>query len=68
MALSVVDRPYEWAPRGQKIIFRVSSTNTSQDGFKYGVEVVNLTTAKSYFFLYDPDPANEFLYFDTEMQ
>lgn len=64
MALSIDDEPLSWAARGQKIMFRVSSDNTAQDGFKYGVEVVNSTTAKSYFFLYDPDPANQFLYFD----
>jgi hypothetical protein len=64
MALTVEQQPYNWTARGQKIVFRVSSTETTQPNFKYGVEVTVASTGKIYSFLLDPNPNDLKLYFD----
>jgi hypothetical protein len=64
MALSVVDQPYEWTLRGQRLLYRISSTNVSQDGFKYGVSVTDVATGKVYTFFVDRSPATSDLLFD----
>jgi hypothetical protein len=62
MALSFVDTPYLWTLRGQRLLFRVSSTNTAQTGFKYGVIVT--ASSKQYEFFVDRSPATNDLLFD----
>ena len=62
MALTFVDTPYTWTLRGQRLLFRVSSTNTAQTGFKYGVVVA--TASKQYEFFVDRSPATNDLLFD----
>ncbi len=64
MAISVEQAPFGWTARGQKIVFRVSSTETAQPNFKYGVQVTVASTSKVYSFLLDPNPNDLKLYFD----
>ena len=64
MALSFDDFPYNLTPRGQKVLYIVSSTNSGQPGFKYGVSIVETSTGKNYFFYYSPALADSKLYFD----
>ena len=61
MALSIIDEPYAWALRGQKLMVIASSTETAQNGFRYGVEV-NID-GKLYNF-YVPASPDDNLYFD----
>jgi hypothetical protein len=64
MALTIEDSPYALTPRGQKLLFIVSSTNAGQSGFKYGVSISETSTGKNYFFYYSPALADSKLYFD----
>jgi hypothetical protein len=64
MGLSIVEQPYEWTLRGQKLLYRISSTNVSQDGFKYGVSVTDIATGKVYTFFVDRSPSTNDLLFD----
>ena len=64
MALLFDDFPYNMTPRGQKVLFIMSSTNAGQPGFKYGVSIVENSTGKTYFFYYSPALADSKLYFD----
>ena len=64
MALTIVEQPYDWTLRGQKLVFRVSSDQFNQEGFRYGVKVKNMTTLKEYEFLVDTSPSTTDLIFD----
>jgi hypothetical protein len=64
MALTILDAPYNWTLRGQKLVYRIASDQTSQDGFRYGVRVRNMTTTKEYEFLVDISPSTTNLVFD----
>lgn len=64
MALSAVDQPYQWTLRGQRLLYRISSTNVTQDGFKYGVSVTDIATGKVYTFFVDRSPSTNDLLFD----
>lgn len=64
MALSVVEQPYSWTLRGQRLLYRISSTNVTEDGFKYGVSVTDIATGKVYTFFVDRSPATNDLLFD----
>ena len=64
MALTIVEQPYDWTLRGQKLVFRVSSDQFNQEGFRYGVKVQNMTTLKEYEFLVDTSPSTTDLIFD----
>lgn len=61
MAISIIDEPYAWALRGQKLMVIASSTETAQNGFRYGIEV-NID-GKLYNF-YVPASPDDNLYFD----
>ena len=64
MAIAIEQAPYNWTARGQKIVYRVASTETAQLNFKYGVTVTVFSTGKVYSFLFDPNPNDLKLYFD----
>jgi len=61
MALTIVDEPYNWVVRGQKIMLIASSTETAQQGFRYGL-VIKID-AKTYQFYLTPAPDGN-MYFD----
>ena len=61
MALTIVDEPFNWVVRGQKIMLIASSTETAQLGFRYGLNIT--VDAKTYTFYLSPAPDNN-MYFD----
>ena len=56
MAITINDQPYTWTPRGQKLIYNLSSDNTSNAGFKFGIAVEDVAASKTYQFFLDPSP------------
>lgn len=62
--ITIEEQPYAWAARGQKLIYRASSDETAQSGFKYIVRVTDVSNTRNYEFLYDPTPFDGKLYFD----
>ena len=63
MAITINDQPYTWTPRGQKLIYDLTSTNSGNTGFKFGIEVTDLGAGKTYNFFFDPSPDGH-AYFD----
>lgn len=63
MAITIDDQPYTWTPRGQKIIYALNSDNSGNTGFKFGIAVLDVATAKTYNFYLDPAPDGA-AYFD----
>jgi hypothetical protein len=63
--ITVIDKPYNYALRGQKLMIIANSDSLPQDGFKYGVEVAigDGITSKSYTFYLSP-AVDDNLYFD----
>jgi hypothetical protein len=61
MAITINDQPYKWALRGQKLMIIATSDETTQNGFKYGIEVT--IDAKTYNFYVSAAPDGK-LYFD----
>lgn len=65
MAITIIDQPYAWTPRGQKLMFVASSDNIGNTGFKYRVRVVKYSTGDEYTFYIPPHPADDNLYYDV---
>jgi len=63
MAITINDQPYSWTPRGQKLIYALSSDNSGNTGFKFGIEVLDVAAGKTYNFYLDPSPDGD-VYFD----
>lgn len=63
MALTINEQPYDWTPRGQKLIYDLTSTNSGNAGFRFGIEVTDTATGKVYFFYLQPSPDGH-IYFD----
>lgn len=63
MAITINTQPYTWTPRGQKLIYDLSSTNSGNTGFKFGISVLDVAAAKTYDFYLDPAPDGR-AYFD----
>jgi hypothetical protein len=63
MAITINDQPYTWTPRGQKLIYDLSSDNTGNIGFKFGISVEDVAAGKTYDFYLDPSPDGH-VYFD----
>jgi len=61
MALTIIDEPFNWVVRGQKIMLIASSTEVAQQGFRYGLNIT--VDAKTYTFYLSPAPDNN-MYFD----
>ena len=66
MALTIEQAPFAWTARGQKIVFRVSSTQIAQPNFKYGVEVTRSSDGKVFTFICEQNPTDGKLYFDLQ--
>ena len=65
MAITIIDQPYAWTPRGQKLMFVASSDNIGNTGFKYRERVVKYSTGDEYTFYIPPHPADDNLYYDV---
>jgi len=63
MALTINEQPYAWTPRGQKLIYDLTSTNSGNAGFRFGIEVTDTASGKVYFFYLQPSPDGH-IYFD----
>lgn len=63
MAITINGQPYTWTPRGQKLIYDLTSTNSGNTGFKFGIEVNDVAAGKTYNFFLDPSPDGH-AYFD----
>jgi len=63
MALTINEQPYDWTPRGQKLIYDLTSTNSGNAGFRFGIEVTDTASGKVYFFYLQPSPDGH-IYFD----
>jgi hypothetical protein len=63
MAITINTEPFTWTPRGQKLIYDLTSTNSGNTGFKFGIEVNDVAAAKTYTFFLDPSPDGH-AYFD----
>lgn len=61
--ITIIDQPYKWALRGQKLMIIASSDETANLGFKYGI---NITAGSgNYTFYLSPAPDVN-LYFDMQ--
>jgi hypothetical protein len=63
MAITINTQPFTWTPRGQKLIYDLTSTNSGNTGFKFGIEVNDVAAGKTYNFFLDPSPDGH-AYFD----
>jgi hypothetical protein len=61
MALTIIDEPFNWVVRGQKIMLIADSDETAQPGFRYGLAIT--IDAKTYNFYLAPAPDGN-MYFD----
>ena len=65
MAITLIDQPRSWSPRGQKLMLIASSTNTGNLGFRYGLTVNNLATGETFTFYISPS-VDDNMYFDVQ--
>lgn len=63
MAITINDQPYKWAVRGQKLMIIAISDEVTNDGFKYGVQLI--IQGVPYQFYLNPAPDDR-LYFDCQ--
>ena len=55
MALTQVDKPYSYTRKGQRLYIVYTSDNSYNTGFKFGFELTELATGKSYQVFISPD-------------
>jgi hypothetical protein len=66
MAITLELTPFGWTARGQKMVFRVSSTEVGQPNFKFGASVTRGSDGKVFEFICEPNPLDFKLYFDVQ--
>jgi len=62
MALTIEHEPYGWSVRGERILFDVTSDNSSNDGFRLGVSVTDESNLQTYTFMLTVDVDGHFYY------
>jgi hypothetical protein len=62
MAITINDEPYAFSPRGQRLLFYVTSTETAQPGFRMNAEVQVASTGETYNFILSVDPYGGVIY------
>lgn len=62
MAITIEDQPYAWSPRGQRLIFHLTSTNSAQPGFRIQASVNVGSTSAVYNFMLSLDPYGGIIY------
>jgi hypothetical protein len=55
MALTQVDKPYSYTRKGQRLYIVYTSNNSAYTGFKFGFELTELATGKTYQVFISPD-------------
>jgi hypothetical protein len=61
MAITIEEKPYDFTPVGQKLIYRVSSTNHDEEGFRLRVQVVP-SAGDPYVFFLQKNAAEVFIF------
>ena len=62
MAITISDQPNAWSPRGQRLLFYLTSTNTAQTGFRVKATININSTGQIYTFLLSTDPYGGLIY------
>lgn len=62
MALTLTDEPRPWSPRGQRLIYALTSTSTAQSGFRVQAAVYKVSTGETFTFMLSVDPTGSILY------
>ena len=62
--ITIIDKPYSFTLRGQKLLFKATSDENTNDGFIWKVEVLNLSTSKTSSFWMNESPNYAGLLFD----
>jgi hypothetical protein len=62
MAITLTEQPYAWSPRGQRLIFHMTSDNSSQPGFRIQASVTVGSTSEVYTFMLSVDPYGGIIY------
>lgn len=62
MALTLTDEPRPWSPRGQRLIYALTSTSTAQSGFRVQAAVFKVSTNETFSFMLSVDPTGSILY------
>jgi hypothetical protein len=62
MAITISDQPNTWSPRGQRLLFYLTSTQTAQPGFRIRAEVTVNSTGDIYAFMLSVDPYGGIIY------
>lgn len=62
MAITIQDQPRAWSPRGQRLLFYMTSTQTAQPGFRIRAEVTVTSTGETYAFFLSADPYGGVIY------
>jgi len=55
MALTQIDKPYDYTRKGQRLYVVYTSDNSANTGFKFGFEMTEIATEKSYQIFISPD-------------
>jgi len=58
MAITIIDRPYPFSKKGQKLMFVIESDNVGNDGFKYVFKVESSLSGQSNIVIVPPNPNN----------
>lgn len=56
MAITITDQPNAWSPRGQRLLFYMTSTQSSQLGFRIGATVTRSSDGAVFNFMLSNDP------------
>jgi hypothetical protein len=62
MAITIQDQPYAWSPRGQRLIFYMTSDNSTQPGFRVQATVTATSSSSVYTFMLSVDPYGGMIY------
>ena len=62
MAITIQDQPYAWSPRGQRLIFYMTSDNSTQPGFRVQATVTATSSSSVYTFMLSVDPYGGIIY------
>jgi len=56
MAITITDQPRAWSPRGQRLLFYMTSTQSTQVGFRIGATVTRSSDGAIFNFMLSKDP------------
>jgi hypothetical protein len=62
MAITIQDQPNAWSPRGQRLLFYLTSTQTANPGFRIRAQVTISSTGEIFAFMLSADPYGGVIY------